>query len=265
MVVVVVLLCLLIAHPIFESWRNARVYYHVIFDIVLVASLFAVSQSRLTLILATVLGLPAFILFWASELPGVHQVFSAALFDGGRHFLMAGFMSVIASFILWYVMRSEKITINILCGAISVYLLIGLIGGLVYSGLAHIDPNSFQFSEALKRNASGKPIDWYERSSLLLYFSFVTQSTLGYGDIRPITASARTLSAIQAILGQMYLAVLIARLVGLHIAVNAVNKHFDLKSPKIPGPKLEPSPMAAAETPPAAERTRADDTDRDDP
>jgi hypothetical protein len=54
---------------------------------------------------------------------------------------------------------------------------------------------------------------------------------LGYGDIAPITSSARTLSAIQAVLGQMYLAVLIARLVGLHIAVNAFSQQMSLASP----------------------------------
>lgn len=222
-VVLISLLALLLANPVFETWKSGRIYYHIFFDAVLVASLFAVCRSRVALVIATTFGLPAFILFWTSEVKGIERIMTRDLFDGGRYFLMATFLSILGLLILWYVMRSTRITVNILCGAISVYLLMGLIGGMLYSGLDHINFHSFQFANILKRDASGQPIDWYQRSGLLLYYSFVTQSTVGYGDVSPITASARTLSAIQAVMGQMYLAVLIARLVGLHIAVNAGN------------------------------------------
>ncbi len=241
-VVLVSLVALLLAHPVFESWKGARIYYHVFFDAVLLASLFAVCRSRIALVIATIVGLPAFVLFWASEIPGFERIMSRDLFDGGRYFLMAVFLSIIGLLILWYVMRSERITVNILCGAVSVYLLMGLIGGMLYSGLDRIDFHSFQFANVLKRDSQGQPIDWYQRSSLLLYYSFVTQSTVGFGDIAPITASARTLSAIQAVLGQMYLAVLIARLVGLHIAVNTYNRQLSLAGPQ-PGPVVETGPM----------------------
>jgi hypothetical protein len=54
--------------------------------------------------------------------------------------------------------------------------------------------------------------------SHFIYYSFVTMSTLGYGDITPISNSARSLSLLEAVVGQLYIAVLIARLVGMHIA-----------------------------------------------
>jgi hypothetical protein len=52
----------------------------------------------------------------------------------------------------------------------------------------------------------------------VLYFSFVTLCTLGYGDIVPVSPVAQTFSAVEAIIGQLYLAVLVARLVGMHTA-----------------------------------------------
>jgi hypothetical protein len=55
------------------------------------------------------------------------------------------------------------------------------------------------------------------KTANFIYYSFVTQTTLGYGDFTPITAPARSLSLLEAVFGQLYLAVLIARLVGLHI------------------------------------------------
>jgi hypothetical protein len=57
-----------------------------------------------------------------------------------------------------------------------------------------------------------------------VYYSFVTQTTLGYGDITPITAPARSLSLLEAVIGQLYVAVLIARLVGIHIAQSSREK-----------------------------------------
>jgi hypothetical protein len=58
----------------------------------------------------------------------------------------------------------------------------------------------------------------------VLYFSFATLTTLGYGDIVPVSAIARTLATLEAITGQLYLAVLVARLVGLHIAESLEHK-----------------------------------------
>jgi hypothetical protein len=232
-VVLVSLLLALLAHPVFEWWKDGRILYHIFFDAVLLASLFAVCRSRVALVIATIVGLPAFVLFWTSEIPGVERMMARDVFDGGRHFLMATFLTILALLILWYVMRSERITANVLCGAISVYLLMGLIGGMLYAGLDRIDYRSFQIAAVLKRDASGQQIDLYQRFGLLLYYSFVTQSTVGYGDISPITPPARTLSAIQAVLGQVYLAVLIARFVGLHIAFSARDRQLELAPPNI--------------------------------
>jgi hypothetical protein len=98
--------------------------------------------------------------------------------------------------------------------AVCVYFFIGLMWSFVFSVLESLQPGSFRFGQGLTANVKN-----------FIYYSFVTQTTLGYGDITPVTPPARNLSVLEAIIGQLYLAVLIARLVGVQIA-----QSFDKRS-----------------------------------
>jgi hypothetical protein len=89
-------------------------------------------------------------------------------------------------------------------------LLLGVSCGLAYSMIDHVSPNSFEFGNRL----TGDMLVGRFRGQLCIYFSFVTLTTLGYGDIMPISSPARTLSWVEATAGQFYLAVLVAGLVG---------------------------------------------------
>jgi hypothetical protein len=117
--------------------------------------------------------------------------------------------------ILGHVMRAKKIDMDEIAGAISVYLLFGVLCALLYSLINYVDPDSFQMAvvDPPENARSG-----FERYGDFQYFSFVTMSTLGYGDIGPVSPIARSLAWIQAVTGQLYIAILIARLVGLNIA-----------------------------------------------
>lgn len=96
-------------------------------------------------------------------------------------------------------------------GAICVYLLIGFAWTFGYGIIELINPGSFSgLAEIDANNHVGRIMQ-------LRYFSFATMTTLGYGDILPRSPVARTLATLEAITGQIYLTVLIARLVGLHI------------------------------------------------
>ncbi len=89
-------------------------------------------------------------------------------------------------------------------GAIVLYLLVGLIASFAYSALYTLDSGAF----SKLPSANGGDYDW-------LYFSFVTLTTLGYGDITPIARSARALAMLEALIGQLYPAIIIARFVSL--------------------------------------------------
>ncbi len=99
------------------------------------------------------------------------------------------------------------VTGNVLCGAVSIYLLLGFVWAFGYALIERLEPGSI-------RGSAEGPLDLQQ----LIGFSFVTLTTLGYGDVVPVTQRARTLATAEAIAGQLYLAVLVARLVGLHLA-----------------------------------------------
>ena len=113
----------------------------------------------------------------------------------------------------WHAIRlvlfTGHIDTNKILGAICVYLLLGLAWGILYLLLLEIAP------DALK---GLPPAHWYENFNTLVYFSFVTLTTLGFGDITPVTPIARFLVYMEAIAGQFYLAILVASLVGIRVS-----------------------------------------------
>ena len=95
-------------------------------------------------------------------------------------------------------------------------MLVGLAWAFLFSLLEVLQPGSFNLPEL-----SAEPLDLaameVRRLSVFMYYSLVTLTTLGYGDITPVTPLARNLAAFEAVIGQLYIAILVARLVGLHI------------------------------------------------
>jgi hypothetical protein len=115
---------------------------------------------------------------------------------------------VISSILLLRIFRRRgAITSVTIQAAISVYLLFGIAWAYVYLFVMQIDPHSFRSIDGV---FAASPTEW-------LYYSYVTLTTLGYGEITPVSQIARTLSVGEALTGQLYLAVLIARLIGLEI------------------------------------------------
>ena len=107
---------------------------------------------------------------------------------------------------------ANNISANRIVGAICVYLMLGVIWALSYGLLEVIIPGSFGGLTEGAATVSWSP-DW-------VYFSFVTLTTLGYGDVLPLTFFSRTLAYFEAIVGQFYLAVLVAGLVGAYLTEN---------------------------------------------
>jgi voltage-gated potassium channel len=120
-----------------------------------------------------------------------------------------GFLLIAITFTLKQVVFGTEITFNRLVGALCVYLLLGTIWAFTYSFLEAVSPGSFTGLSMLDNHRWDS--DW-------LYFSFVTMTTLGYGDISPISGSARVLAYMQAVFGQFYVAILVAGLVSGYIS-----------------------------------------------
>ena len=120
------------------------------------------------------------------------------------------FCGVAAAMILISVMREHIATPQAIVGAICVYLLIGLTWAMVYSAIEYAEDDPFSFQQNHRMAVKGVQNTAF---SQLVYFSFVTMSTLGYGDITPRTVLAEVACWMQSIVGQLYIAILIARLV----------------------------------------------------
>lgn len=104
----------------------------------------------------------------------------------------------------------RHVTTDVLCGAISVYLILGIVWALAFVALEMLAPGSFHF-------AAGTPA----RSDVFwrfLGFSFATLTTLGYGNVAPATRQGDAIATAEAVVGQMYVAIVIARIVALQIA-----------------------------------------------
>ena len=107
--------------------------------------------------------------------------------------------------------QGDQVTLDTIAGAAAVYMLIGLIWASGYLLLEHLRPGSFVI-----------PDDWRLPGNVvgpaLVFFSYVTLTTVGYGDIRAAGPAAGGLAIAEAIVGQLFLAITIARLVGQHLS-----------------------------------------------
>lgn len=119
-----------------------------------------------------------------------------------------GFILVTVWFTGQQIVLGNEISANRVVGAVSLYLLLGVLWAISYAVIEMLLPGSFAgFSKPLSQGWSS---EW-------LYFSFVTMTTLGYGDLVPFSATARTFAYMQAVFGQFYIAILVAGLVSAYI------------------------------------------------
>jgi hypothetical protein len=111
--------------------------------------------------------------------------------------------------VLWQVYREGPVTIHRIQGAIAAYLLLSIIFAVAYNQVEFMHPGSFQMPPA----QAGPDV---RLNQTFYYFSVVTLTTAGFGDITAVNPFARTLVMMEALIGQLYPAILIARLVSLH-------------------------------------------------
>ena len=196
------ILCLLVFVPIFRDFGDIRILTNILFTTTLITGVYAVSKKKYVLFAAVFLATP----FFASMWTGIFlEVPSLVLVGECFGILFTGFIVIT---ILSFIFREKEVTSNVIYGAIVAYLLIAIMWAFIYSLLEIIQPGSF---------AIGNDQVEVDRH-LFIYYSLVTITTLGYGDITPLTAQANSFSSLEAVIGQIYLVVTVARLVGINIA-----------------------------------------------
>jgi len=191
--------------PFLEDFIGINILMGILFSLILISGIYTISEKKLVLIIGLLIALPTLVAQWSlyflkiPSLELVHRIFGAVFF------------AYVLIIMISYLFKEKNVTVEVITSAISVYFLIGLMWTFVFSLLEILHPGSF----VLNSQSQVKDIDQ------LFYYSFVTLTTIGYGDITALTPPAGSLSALEAMMGQIYLAVLVARLVGMYIFQSA--------------------------------------------
>ncbi len=196
----VTLLALIALAPFIEPERGGIMLRNGINAFIILSAVAAVGRSLLSFLVVLALAVPGLLLRWLSLDPG-HE----ALFDLALRFDAAVYAATIA-LLLRYVFDREILTSDRLWGAAAAYLMIGVLWSFLYAIVDRNSPGAFVIRGAVAR------MDLVDQ----LYFSFSTLTTTGFGDIVPVTRLARSCAIVESIIGQLFLAILIARLVGVY-------------------------------------------------
>ncbi len=186
--------------PFLEGFIRIGVLVDIFATLILISGIYAASPNKHILRLALLIAFPTLIAHWLNYFVEVHYLFLAREIFGGF------FYAFMIGVILNYLFKEKQITADTIAGAICAYFLIGLMWASIFATLELTQPGSFEI-----------PQNMQDESISFTYYSYVTLTTLGYGDITPITTQARSFSLLEAITGQIYLATLVARLVSINI------------------------------------------------
>jgi voltage-gated potassium channel len=211
-IVLVASLLLAVAQPLLSGLLNEQGSFDFFFSLLIGAVLLMVFEDRDHRKVALSLGAASFLGIWTSH------GFSGLT---GQLLLIAAHLLGICffGFALYGILRAifaRETSGDAIFGAVCGYLLLGIIWNLLYSAVESTAPGSFQLSASGRNDPLASRLD----RSALSYYSFITLTTVGYGDVTPTTPLARTLSWMEALTGQFYLAILVAGLVGFKVTQN---------------------------------------------
>ncbi len=189
-------LTLFVLAPLLSARLISPAILEIAFSLILVSGAFIASSRIVVRLLASIVGLFSVVLrLLGMSVTGKVLVAMDTL-------VSLGMLSFFALLMARRFLSKRRASAHRIAGAVTIYLLLGLIWARFYQLAELINPGSFRVQEGEVLSAAG-----------LAYFSFVTLATLGYGDITPIHIIARDLAVLEAIMGQLYLVILISGLV----------------------------------------------------
>ena len=198
----VMILAMLVISPLIEEFIHLRLLMDLFWTAIFIAAVYAVSHKKQYLAIGVLLGMPMVVSIWSA-----HALKHTGLFLLG-HLCGAAFFVFTIVQILVFIYKQERVSKDLIVGAALVYLLMALAWAFIIAIVETVHPGSYAMTQD-----AGPRI-----TQDLLYYSFVTITTLGYGDITPVTRLARALCVIEAVIGQLYLVVSVAWLVGMHVS-----------------------------------------------
>ncbi len=205
LILTVLILSLLIVGPILESFVAVSNLIDVFMTATVICMLYLITNRKRLLYFGGVLAGIMILTMWLDNF-FEHDIFSTVSMICGILLTL-----VVTKNTLMLIIKTETVSREVVYAAMLLYILIAKMWAMVYMLLYLIDAAAFNLSGGL--------------GNLLLfeYYSFVTLTTLGFGDITPLTNVAKMFSALEAVIGQLYLVVVIAWFVGMRVATKSKN------------------------------------------
>lgn len=205
------LAAMILLMPLAAQQHGPAVILRALLTLVLLSGVYASSRNRAVLMVSILLAGSASITGWIADLRDSEMTAAVSWVLAVVNITFVG--GVVATAVL----RREQVTGDAIFAILSVFLLIGIAFAIVFALVEYFHPGSFLLRGEIIPGADTLTGSAYS-FSVLLYLSFVTLATVGYGDIHPIEPLAQILCATEGIVGQVFLAVVVARVIGMSLA-----------------------------------------------
>ena len=194
--------------PFFPMERH-RILYSVCFTLIFLLSALALSKYHPRIFNITLI---VIIIEWLSE------VLNMIILNNVSFLSNILFFDLIVVLFILQIVRAKTVTPRVLMKSVTAYLLLGLSFAIMIGLITLADPNSYSFPHLKQPIVEG-----ISYTSNYIYYGFVTLTTLGYGDVAPLTPAAKSFSTFTAITGQLYVAIIIATLVSKYLGQKKSN------------------------------------------
>ena len=201
------MMALLVLGPILEQFVTIRKLIDVFLTVIVLSMLYTITGKKRVFYFGWILAIIMLLSLWLKYYIS-YDVFAMVSMMAGVFFTL-----LVTSQTMQFIMRSKTVTREVVYAAMLVYFLMAQLWAMVYTFLDRINPASFNLPQG--------------QGDFLVfeYYSFVTLTTLGFGDITPLTKVAKAFSVLEAVVGQLYLVVVVAWFVGMHVSRKSGNSN----------------------------------------
>jgi voltage-gated potassium channel len=211
MILLIALLGTLLIPPFLIDHESLGVVASVFLSLLLLSALYVFPRRR-TFIAACMLAAPALVGRWLLTSVPLNAPFLVFVV-----LCWVAFLALTEAAILRHVLATSRVTNDTISGAVCGYLLLGVMFAFLYAIIALLYPDSF-LMDGKTIPLDVHRLNYHQAIINLIYYSFITLTTVGYGDVTPASAPARALAMLEAVTGQFYVAILVARLVSIRYA-----------------------------------------------
>ncbi|MCH9628055.1 MAG: hypothetical protein S4CHLAM2_17050 [Chlamydiales bacterium] len=196
----------LLLAPFLIHFPFAYIAIDFLLSAVLLSALFTLHKNKILQVISAILLFGILVSLWLNLSRVIHLPLNLS------YSLLSVYLLFLVGSLLYRFFSAKKVTTEMIFAALCLYLLIGILWGAIYALIDSIIPGSFHGLLIETTHLPEMKLHSY------IYFSFTTLTTLGYGDIVPQTLRAAALCQTEAIIGQFFTSVLIAQLIGIHVA-----------------------------------------------